>query len=390
MNEGFQLLSRSFLLICIANFLYFSSVYFIMPILPMWVVGLGGSPTQISIMISSYTLASVVVRPHLGKMADKYGHKPIMLGGVFCYGLIFLIYPLATTFGSLYLLRVLQGLAFAAFLVASVTYVAEAAPLERRGEAISIFSTSNVIAMALIPVLAIRLTQYTGDIFLLFKLSFFASAGVWFSVLAIGKAKPRTRQQTPTNLYTAFGKRPIIISSLALLAGMIVYGTILAFLPLYALERGLPDFGLFYSCYAGSTLISRVFTGRLSDRIGRRKVILPFMILFCLGILMFPILHNYSQLALIGICVGLGFGTYVPVLNALVVDQTPPQQRGGVLGLFTSCNELGIAVGAVFLGQVGETWGFATMFGLDGLIIIAGIFLFAWGSHRSYELGENI
>jgi MFS family permease len=147
----------------------------------------------------------------------------------------------------------------------------------------------------------------------------------------------------------------------------------------YAPERGLANFGLFFSVYAVSTLFSRVLAGKLSDRVGRRQVALPCMGLVAGAILLLPLLSSFWLLALVGVCFGLGFGAFMPTLNALVVDDTPPQHRGSVLGFFTSFMDVGITTGAVVLGLVGEQWGYATMFVFGGVGVIGGMAVFATG-----------
>jgi len=62
-----------------------------------------------------------------------------------------------------------------------------------------------------------------------------------------------------------------------------------------------------------------------------------------------------------------------------VVDDTPPQHRGSVLGFFTSFMDIGITTGAVVLGLAGEHWGYATMFAIGGFVVIGGCAVFAIG-----------
>lgn len=126
------------------------------------------------------------------------------------------------------------------------------------------------------------------------------------------------------------------VASFTTAAATSTYGTILAFLPLIAQERGIPRYGL-------SSLILRVPVGRLSDRLGG------------------------------------SLGSAYPALIAWVVEANPPERRGAVLSIFTTFFELGLAFGSIILGLVGEAFGLQTMFLLSGLLALGGLILF-WQS----------
>ena len=390
MTNEFRLSSRNFLFICIANFLYFGSFYLLLPTLPQYVAQLGGSASQIGTVMGAFTLTSVIVRPSLAKIADLYGRRWIMLIGSGSFALLFLLYGQIHSMIPLYLVRLAHGVAHGSYLAASFAYIADLAPTERRGEVIGIYGTSNVVAMALFPGLGIALLDYAGGNFpFLFIVSFGTCAAAFLAVIVIGEMKPNIGKTETTKHSSVARHRILWICSLALFSGATVYGAVAAFLPVYAPERGLKNFGVYFTALAVSTLASRVLTGRLSDRIGRRKVILPFMGLLAVAVFLLPLLHSLSMLILIGICFGLGFGAYMPTLNALVVDETIPKERGRVVAFFTSFMDVGITTGSVVLGLAADYWGYATMFTIGGFIVIGGVLLFALGARANAWPGRS-
>ncbi|MDR3590053.1 MAG: MFS transporter [Negativicutes bacterium] len=379
MAKPFSLLSRNFICVCAANFLYFGSFYLLMPTLPQYVAGLGGSAGQIGLVVGALTLASVVVRPYFGKLADTYGLKRFMLLGSGFFSLLFLAYGHIQAVAPLYVLRVAHGFAHAAFLVASAAYVADLAPAERRGEVIGVYGTASVVAMAMFPALGLAIVRDYGGFPALFAGSVLAAGAAFALILFVSEVKPGRHRPDRLSLAAIARRRVVLVASLALFSGATSYGAIITFLPVYAPERGLADFGIFFSIYAVSTLASRVLAGKLSDRIGRRRVILPCMGLVAGAIFLLPQLSSLWLLGFIGVCFGLGFGAFMPTLNALVVDDTPSQHRGSVLGFFTSFMDVGITTGAVVLGLAGEHWGYGTMFALGGIVVIGGILVVAAG-----------
>lgn len=377
MTQEFRLTSKNFVLVCVATFLYFGSFYLLLPTLPQYVELLGGSPGQIGLVVGVFSVASVVLRPGLGLMADRFGRKRLMLLGAGLFSLLFPLYGLLHAVTPLYILRIAHGIAHASFLAASAAYIADLAPPARRGEVMGVYGTASVVAMALFPAWGIDIIQATGSFPVLFTYSTVAAAAAFLAVALVGEIRSPDGGKRAASLLTVGRRRTVLVPALTLGAGATAYGTVIAFLPVFAPQRGLTHFGIFFTVYAAATLASRVFAGRLSDRYGRRRVILPFMALLTAGVFMLPFLDSLFLLAFIGVTFGFGFGAFMPTLNALVVDKTPPAERGSALGFFTSFMDVGIAFGSVGLGLIGEQAGLATMFAVAGGVLILGICIFA-------------
>ena len=377
MPKEFSLWSRDFILICLANFFYFGSFYFLLPTMPQYVSLLGGSPSQVGMVMGWFTLAAVAVRPYFGNLVDQYGHKRFMLAGSSLFIVFFLIYIYTPTVSLLYIARAAHGLAHACFMAASSSYIADLAPPNRRGEVIGIYGTSNIVAMALFPAWGTMIIAKTSDFTFLFNIAAVTAAICLAAVALLPELnKGAGKDFKPAGLIEVGRRRPVIVPSLALLGAATAYGAVITFLPLFAPQRGIADIGIFFTAYAGFTIISRVLVGKLSDRIGRRKLIMPFIGLVAVAVFMLPGLDSLQALAVMGSLFGLGFGACMPTLNALVVDCTPPKDRGSALGFFTSFMDLGITAGAVILGAVGESFGYELMFYVGGFIVLAGLLVF--------------
>lgn len=390
MQSEFRLTSKNFVFVCVATFLYFGSFYLLMSTLPQYVETLGGSPGQIGLVMGLFSLASVLVRPQLGRLADRFGRKRLMLCGAGFFSLLFPLYGLIQAVTPLYFLRVVHGFAHACFLAASAVYVADLAPADRRGEVIGIYGTASVVAMAIFPAWGIDIIQRTHSFTVLFTYSVTAAAAAFLAVAVVSEVGPPDGGRQHVSLLTVGRRRTVLVPALTLGAGATAYGTVIAFLPVFAPQRGLAQFGIFFTVYAAATMASRIFAGRLSDRYGRRRVILPFMILLAVGVFALPFLNSLLLLAFIGVTFGFGFGAFMPTLNALVVDKTPPPERGSALGFFTSFMDVGIAFGSGVLGLVGEHMGLAAMFVAAGGVLLVGIGVFAAFTERDVPPGYSL
>jgi MFS family permease len=355
-----------------------------LPILPQYVVSLGGTASQVGLVIGTLTLMSVIIRPYFGRAVDKYGRKKFMLFGAGLFALLFSIYGQIHAVIPLCFVRVAHGVAHGSYLAAAYAYVADLAPPDRRGEVMGVYGVANVVAMALFPALGGAIISRTGSFPTLFILSTAIATGGFVSVFFLSEIRAEGKKDGgKAGPASPIKRRAVLVASLALFSAAALYGSVVTFLPVYAPARGLRNVGIFFSTYAVFTLISRLIAGKLSDRFGRRKIILPFLVIVAMAAFMLPFLRDLYLLVLIGAFFGLGFGAFMPALNAYVVDETPLQQRAGALAFFTAFMDIGITTGALVLGVVGQYWGYETMFFIGGVVVVAGITLFAISGRAS-------
>ncbi|BBB91452.1 MAG TPA: MFS transporter [Methylomusa anaerophila] len=380
----FKLLSKNFICICLSSFLYFGSFYLLLPVLPQFVASLGGTTSQIGLVTGFFTMVSVLIRPYCGKLADKYGRKKLLLFGAGLFALLFFFYDRIQAVVPLYLLRILHGVAHGSYLAAAYAYVADLAPVERRGEVMGIYGAANVLAMALFPAWGSSLITGSQDFSTLFMVAIATAAAGFLAVAGIDERKPSEEGPPNVSILAVIRLRAVLVASLTLFAAATVYGAVITFLPVYAPGRGIVQVGIFFTTYAAFTLISRIVAGKLSDRFGRRAVILPCLTFVAIAAFLLPFLQGIYGLAFIGGLFGFGFGAFMPALNAFVVDEVSPRERASALAVFTSFMDVGITTGAVVLGIIGELRGYAVMFGLGGVVVVLGILLFAVGARASY------
>ena len=130
------------------------------------------------------------------------------------------------------------------------------------------------------------------------------------------------------------------------------HGGILTFLPIQALKLGLTNPGIWFAVYAVCILLSRPIAGPLSDRISRRAVILPGLVLNIVGILLLALATSPNWLIAAAIIAGFGTGAAQPALMTLAVDQSAVERRGQSLAQFQLFYDLGIGVGSLTLGAL--------------------------------------
>jgi DHA1 family multidrug resistance protein-like MFS transporter len=141
-------------------------------------------------------------------------------------------------------------------------------------------------------------------------------------------------------------------------------------IPKYATALGasLSQVGLVVGTYSYITALTVVPFGMLSDRIGRRSLLITGLILYILCPLLYPLASDPLQLMLVRGIHGLASAAFIPVAHALVVDMSPHQKRGEAMGWYTASTQLSFIIGPIMGGYLLDYFGFNAAF--YGCIVI--------------------
>ncbi|MYI66858.1 MAG: TCR/Tet family MFS transporter, partial [Gemmatimonadetes bacterium] len=137
------------------------------------------------------------------------------------------------------------------------------------------------------------------------------------------------------------------------LVDLIGFGIVLPILPLYAAgfgARGL-ETGLLISVYSLVQLVMAPLWGRLSDRFGRRPILILGLLGSAVAYFIFARADSLAMLFLSRIIGGIG-GSTIPVAQAYIADVTPPERRAGNMGLIGAAFGLGFVIGPLLGGPI--------------------------------------
>ncbi len=151
---------------------------------------------------------------------------------------------------------------------------------------------------------------------------------------------------------------------------------------LYAVERfGASDSaaGLASSAFIIGALIARVFAGKLLDLVGRRRMLLTALLLYCVVGLLYAPTDDLALLIAVRIVHGIGFGGAATVIAASVVSLIPVTRRGEGMGYFGLSSTLATAIGpliaVVLVNDFGHDWLFAFTTGCAVAALVLAMFL---------------
>ena len=129
-----SLWTRTFLLLCAAQFLGYAQNAMLAPILPLYVTQLGGSPFIVGMVLATFAATSVIIRPLVGHWADRWSEAGVMIAGLLFQGasIFFCFIP---WIGTTMLANGLRGIGWGGLNTGGYSLLAHIAPQSRRGEA---------------------------------------------------------------------------------------------------------------------------------------------------------------------------------------------------------------------------------------------------------------
>jgi MFS family permease len=354
-------------------------VYLLNATLPLHLVGIGGSKTQVGLLFAVSTAVSMVLRPLVGGWVDRFGARRVMLPGATVLLATLLLLPLAATPAAYVALMAGLGCGNGVLATAAGVLVAQASPAARRGEALSVYFLVTALSFAAGPPLGLALYARGG-----IRPCFVAALAVGAPiVLLILSLRSPVSSGAPDHAFRWFSPRALPAAATVVCVN-VGYSSIYAFLPLYALASGLEgSLGWFYVLFAICIITGRLSLRGLSDRIGRAQVIVPAVALTALSYLLLARPPRVPTLVAAAIMLGAGVAMFYPTLLALLVDRTPEAERGSAMGTLSGSFDLGSVLGSLLVGFTVERVSFAAGFHTAAAGALAGLTLFVLAERRA-------
>lgn len=121
------------ILIMIIQFLIYFGFSMVIPVVPELVSSLDVSTIHVGWLLATYSIAGFIVAPFFGRLSDKYGRKPILVGGLLVFALSFLFFGLfIDNLVIMYIARIFGGIASGALYTATTSMVADISTREER------------------------------------------------------------------------------------------------------------------------------------------------------------------------------------------------------------------------------------------------------------------
>jgi MFS family permease len=379
-----NVMTRDFVFGFLALFAFLSAFSAIIPTLPIFLARLGSNEREIGVLIGILGVSSLISRLLVGGALMRYSEKSVMMFGALLFALTFLAFILFRPFWPFFALRLLQGVAIACLDTAAFALIINTIPLAYRGQGIGYLFLAPPLSLAIVPSFSISLiNQYS------FTVLFLSCAGLSFCSLFFSwkvKGQETTTPDKDTPGHSAvFLEWKIVAPATTSFLQAFVWGALMTFFPLYAIQCGIRNPGYFFSAVAIMLVMGRALGGRILDTYSKEKIILTFI---CTGMISMVIL-SFSRTLPMFIVVGLLWGTgqaFFAPTSMIYSLEYAGSSRGPALGTFRAFSDFGQALGPMVMGLIVPLSGYRTMFLCLALICLINLGYFQFYVRRKNNL----
>jgi MFS family permease len=370
-----KILTRDFLLAFLAQFTFTFVFHILIPTLPIYLSRLESTETEIGVLIGIFFFSSLVLRPFVGRALLKIHERTFMIAGALLFTLTSVAYLYALSFWPILIVRIFQGIGFAFFHTAVFTLIVNISSETQRGRSLSYFYLAINLSGALAPPLGMFLINCFS-----FPVLFWVCSGLSLCSLFIthrlGKRQIASLPDSPNEdsfLLSRKAVPPSIISSISLF----VWGALTAFFPLYAVDQGVANPGLFFTTMAIMLILGRALGGKLLDVYSRERIILPCLATYVISMIILAFSKTLPMFILVAVIWGAGHAFLIPSLVVYALERGG--SPGPAMGTFTAITDLGVSLGPVIMGIIIHATGYPIMFlclALTGVINLSYFYFF--------------
>jgi MFS family permease len=374
--------TRDFVLVCCATLLLTSAQSLVLTALPVYLVRIGFAAGFVGAFIAGFAICALIARLPVGMSVDRFGSRTFGLAGAALLSVGCVLYamvpfvswrvPFAATIPVLLpIAGIAHSVGFSTHGTSASGFVAYAAPIARRGEAVGYYGVLMNVAKGIAAGISLLIVAARGFVFLLGIAAVLAALAsiLWF---VLGDVERTTRGTMPMSGRFQVDRRVLLPASVASLlsAGA---GVALAFVPLVGVERGVANPGIYFTAVALTSIAFRVVAGRVADSYGRSASIVPGMLLVSAGLMLIARASSTPMLALAGVVYGLGLASADPALQALAIDVAEPKRRGSAMATYYAMVDLGVSAGSVISGQLADAVGYGGAFAAASCAPLVGL-----------------
>ncbi|AYC29945.1 MFS transporter [Paenisporosarcina cavernae] len=395
---------RNFYIMWVSNFLVAGTATMIMPFLSLYIETFGDySPQYVqkwSGFIFGVTFVSAfLMSPIWGRIADRFGYKPILIINGFGIALSIFLMGYVTNVETFFFLRLFMGIV-TGFIPTSLAFISAQTPKESAGKTLGTLQMGSVSGTLFGPVFGGFLADSVG-----FQYTFVITAAaisvaallVSFGIKEVRKVKSsHDIQYSRKTVFSSLIHHRLMLHVMIITA-LIQIGnfSIQPLLSLYVAQLvDQSDVALlagmtFSAAGVGNLLFARRW-GRLGDAIGYEKVLTVLLLLAFLFIIPQAFVQSLWQLMALRLLFGIAVGGLVPTTTALVRREAPIEIQGEVMGYNTSFRFLGNIIGPFFGGIVSGYVGISSVFFSTGALFLIAFFFLSYTRKQPKQDFEKV
>ena len=356
----------------------------IAPILPQYARSFDVSVFAASFVVSSFSMMRLAFAPVSGRLVDRAGYRRTYLTGLTIVAISVLLVAVAWDYWSLLAFRAMGGIGSTMFTVSAMGLIVRISPPDIRGKSSAAYGSAFLLGNVFGPILGAAMAAWG------MRVPFFIYGGalVLATIIVAVRLNPEAlRQKVPQrttpvmrfrDAWADNAYRSVLMSAFA--NGWTNFGVRVAIVPLFAaatFQHGAAVAGFALTAFAVGNVMALQFSGRLSDRVGRRPLLLIGLAINGLFTGIIGFMSGDAVLLLISAIAGFGAGMIMPVQQAVLADVIGSDRQGGkVLANYQMAQDFGAISGPLIVGFIVDVSGYRAGFIACG--IISAVAFVAW------------
>lgn len=340
--------SRNFWIVCFAMFFFMTGFNLIMPELNHFITNLGGGNHK-GLIILLFSISAGLSRPFSGKIADIVGRKWVMYAGVICSFIVCLSYSFVDSITFFLLLRFIHGFSAGFAPTGATALLTDVIPDNARGNAMGIWGTFISLGIGVGQSLGSWIYQLFG-----FDALFMSAAIITcISFVMIAIAKETLVQREKMNVrhlritWSDVFEPNVLPAAFVMYLTAICSGIIFVVTPDISGMLHIENKGFFFGFYVISTILIRLLTSSVSDRIGRPQTLLIGISILIVSMVLIATVQSTNTYIIAAIVFGFATGISSPTLFAWTADLSHKDRRGVGAGTLFLALEFGIISGSI-------------------------------------------
>lgn len=355
-----DLFTRDFILAFFAFFTFTAAFSALVPTLPLYLARLGSREGEIGVLVGIIGVSSLISRLLVGGILLKYSEKQVMMSGAILFALTFLALIVLPPFWPLFTVRLLQGMAFASLDTAAIAYAIKIIPLHYRARAISYFLLAPSLATALAASFGVFLVNRYGFTVLLLSCACMSLCPFFLSEKFKGSGVAKPDKATLSHGSFFFEKK-IIVPAITNFLQWFIWGGLGAFFPLYAIQCGVTNPGLFFSASAIMLIAGRSLGGNILGTYSKEKIMFTVLLSTMCAMIILSFSRTLPMFIFVGMLWGIGSAFFFPASMAYALEYAGSSD-GTAVGTYQASLDLGLALGPVVMGIIVPLTGYRMMF----------------------------
>lgn len=383
-STGKRRLPREVWVLVAANVVVALGYGVVAPVLPQYARHFGVSISAATFVITAFAVMRLVGAPPAGLLVQRLGERRIYISGLLIVALSTAACAFAETYWQLMLFRSLGGVGSAMFTVSSLGLLIRISPPDARGRVAGLFSSGFMIGSVGGPILG-SLTAGFGlsAPFLIYGAALLVAATVVFVSLrnstVVGSSDDSVAEPVAFRTVVRHrAYRAALFSNFA--TGWASFGLRVALVPLFVVEvlgRGPGAAGLALTAFAVGNISVVIPSGYLSDRLGRRKLLIAGLALAAVSTALVGFTTSLPVFLAAAYVAGAATGIFVSPQQAAVADVVGNKSRGGTaVATFQMMADFGSIGGSLLVGLIAQYTSFGWAFLVSGVIL--GVAAVGW------------